>query len=259
MGNDVQFSSVFASGVCLLVLLGTGGAANAEEEQPASPYTDAKAALLAASKGDSAAYLAYAIRSLGRSAAASKDKIAKKEPRKLLRPHLRSRKPEIVRAAIEAYAVMALPGSSRDLRQLVERKLSEDRPHELRLAALDAWGRIADKGTHVALLDCIRVPSRHAEKRERAVAAAKSLAHYKKIPKKKRYELLKDLMKTYDMIYGAGSGGIFPSAAAAEWWEAVGGEMLTSFNALAGTKLKSYHDCGRWWRKNKGKVKAGKL
>ncbi len=256
----MQFSSVFASGVCLLVLLGTGGAANAEEERPASPYADAKAALLAASKEDSAADLADAIRLLGRSAAASKDKIAKKEPRKLLRPHLRSRKPEIVRAAIEAYAVMALPGSSRDLRQLVERKLSKNRTHELRLAALGAWGRIADKGTHVALTDYIRVSSHHAEKRELAVAAAKSLAHYKRIPKKKRYELLKDLMKTYDMIYKArGPSGISRSAAAAKWWGAVGGEMLTSFNALAGTKLKGYHDCGLWWRENKGKVKAGRL
>ena len=110
--------------------------------------------------------LAQAIRNLLAAAMQLNDPAAKEAVIDDLRGCLKNRSIEVRIAAIVGYGAMAVPGSSRDLRPYADKKRNKRHPHEITLAALGAWGCIADPGTHGVLLAYIRVPSRHKERLE---------------------------------------------------------------------------------------------
>lgn len=238
----------------ILVLAGSGAAQKAPDLPEA--YRTAREAYHEAAASKDKQKLAAAIPDLARAAADGGAPLPKEDARKILRKHLRTHDALVLDAALRGYGILALRKSSQDLKPLVLRRLNERRPQKIKIAALQAWASIHDPGTHADLLEYIRVPSHLKEQRELAAVAARCLGAYKEIPKKHRYELLKDLMHTFDGIQRAGSGTVMPSAAAAEWLAALSGPMVGSFNALTGQKCATYHECVRWWKKNKRKLKA---
>jgi hypothetical protein len=198
-------------------------------------------------------WLAESVTELARAGAeapAKRDKIhvRRRLKRCLSHPDMRVRV-----AAARAYGLLALPRSSRDLRHIVEH--AEDHPLELVEAAFDAWARIHDPGTHEALLDYIRIPSHKKEERALAQAAARAMPGYMGLTGRSRYEMLRDLMKTFDYIYASAQS---PSSAALRWWMVLAPELVASFNELTALRLETYKECWTWWRRYHRKVRAGK-
>lgn len=197
--------------------------------------------------------IARTLEPLAAAAAAEK----KKEwARRILKRHLLHKDEAVRVSAAKAYGVLALRGSSKDLRRFIDRRSGNRQPHKVKLAALESWGLIHDPGTYSDLLAYIKVPSHEPEMLELAVVAARGLARYRPASKYKRYVMLRQCMKTLDHIYGSAVGSF--SAAAEKWWTALGPEMIQAFNELTGQELSSYLECQTWWRENRGRVKAGK-
>lgn len=202
--------------------------------------------------------IAKSLQDVAMAAVAAKDNRTKQAARPTLRRCLKHRSPTVRIAAVHLYGLLALKGSSRDLRSLVDPRRNQRQPHAIKLAAIAAWGSVHDSGTHKVLLRYIRVPSRHRDRLELAQAAVRALAAYRPPKGRRRYELLRDFMQAFDHIYGAAIGVIYPSAAATEWWGALAPEMVQTFNVLTVLKLRFHSECWRWWKRNHRRVKAGK-
>ena len=209
-------------------------------------------------KGGSPALIAASLKDVAMAAVATKDDKAKQAARAHLKRCLKHRSVTVRLAATELYGLLALKGSSRDLRSLVDPRRNGRQPHEVKLAAIRAWGTIHDNGTHEVLMRYIRVPSHLRERLQLARAAARALAAYRPRRGLKRYEMLRDFMQAFDHIYNSATGAVYASGAAMEWWAVLAPEMVETFNTLTVLKLRTYSECCYWWRKHRRRVRAGK-
>ena len=199
------------------------------------------------------------IEQLVRSAKGAKKKKDKAAVRRRLKCCLNSRwSIEIQLAAVRGYGELKMRRSSHDLRKLLDRRKAKRRPPEVVMAAMIAWGKISDSGSHDLLLAYIKVPASSAGKRELAKHAARALAGFAMLTGHDRYEMLRDFMGVFRLIHDAGSGKFMASRDAGAWWAALECEMVESFNMLTGESCKTYAECWSWWQKNKRRVKAGK-
>jgi hypothetical protein len=237
----------------LILLLSGALPAAANPGAPPKPLSELKDAYDRALHYKSPRMIAITLEPLAASAAAEKQR---EWARGILRANL-SHPDEAVRvAAARAYGTLAMAGSSKDLRKVIDRRGANREAHAVRLAAIESWGRIHDAGTYRELLDHIRVPSHRAERRELALAAVRALARYQGLDRRPRYELLREYMKTFDHVYGSAVGSF--SASAEAWWGALSGAMVETFARLTGRPFASHRDCSEWWRENRRRVRAGR-
>ena len=212
----------------------------------------------AALESSDPSYLAQAILELAAATKALCDPATSKEVIAEIRPCLRHRPIEVKLATIHAYGRLAVPRSSRDLRRYADKKRNRRQPHEIKLAAIGACGCIADSGTHGVLLAYMRVPSRHKERLELALAATRGLAHYKNVKGYRRFTALHEYMHAFTLIHGAAHCRTLRSAAATRWHMFLLEDLLKTFCALTGKYAQSWQECDLWWRANKRRVKAGR-
>lgn len=253
-----QISLAAATLVWIACLATVSYAKDPKPKRPPKPLAEAMLEFERALEAKAPKRLAESIRELARSGAAATEKRDKTAVRQKLKRCLAHKTAIVGLAAVRGYGVLAMRRSSRDLRAMIDRRNAKRYSHELVKAALAAWGRIHDPGTHKELLDYIKVPSHKKERRELAKVAASAMAGYKALSGSRRYDMLRDFMQTFNHIYGAGTGMVYPSVAAADWWGAVAPSMVESFNALTALKLGSYKECWTWWKKNHRRVKARK-
>ena len=167
----------------------------------------------------------------------------------------------LILAGLEGYGILALPGSSDDLKNHAGRQAGERRPQEVRLAAIGAWGRIHDPGTHVLLIDHLRLASRLPEAAERALAAVEALQHFRHGPRGlKRFELLRDVMLLFEALRNASgiNTGFVASADSTHWYALLEARLVVLFNVLTEESALSYPQALSWWRANRHAVKAGR-
>ncbi|MGH7163340.1 MAG: hypothetical protein ACREID_07635 [Planctomycetota bacterium] len=235
---------------CTILLAAAAAVAAAAES-----YSDAKEAYERAVQSKETDVIAGAVGRLARAAAKARDD-EKREARLILGKHLSDRRRKVVVAAVSAYGDLRLEGSSRDLWFLVKSSRNRYAPHDLKLVAIEAYGRIHDAGAHVDLLEYIRVPSHLPERMDLARAAARALASFKDADPRHRYRLLEDVMQAFDAIHN--TIAVTASSTNIRWFTGLEREMVASFNAIAKARAKDYDECREWWRDNRGAVKAGR-
>jgi len=168
----------------------------------------------------------------------------------------------LILAGLDGYGILALPGTSDDLKNHAGRQPGERRPQEVRLAAIGAWGRIHDPGSHELLIDHLRLPSRDPEAGERALAAIEALKHYRHVPRGlKRFEVLRDVILLYEALRDASgiNTGFVTSADSSTWYALLDVQLLVLFNVLSEQSLQGYAAAVAWWRANRHQVRAGRL
>jgi hypothetical protein len=168
----------------------------------------------------------------------------------------------LILAGLEGYGLLALPGSSQDLRHHARRQDSERRPQEVRVAAIAAWGAIHDTGTHDVLLDHLRLPSTEEEAQERALAAVTALRRYRAVPRGlPRFELLRDIMLLFTALRDASglNTGFVTSAASSHWYAVLEAPLVVLWNHLTDQGFLGFAQCAAWWRDNRQEVRAGRL
>jgi hypothetical protein len=197
-------------------------------------------------------WLAESVTELARAGAAASSKNDKIHVRQRLKRCLSHPDLRVRVAAARAYGLLALPRSSRDLRSIVEH--AEDHPIELVEAAFDAWARIHDPGTYEVLLDYIKVPSHEEQRRALAKAAAQAMPGFMGLSGRARYEMLRELMQTFDFVYRSATTG----RAGLRWWMLLSPELVAAFNELTALRLHTYKECWTWWQRYHRRVKAGR-
>ena len=212
----------------------------------------------AIAKGMTGDELAKATNDLAASARANPVEKFKQQARARFKGLLKRRGAETRKIALDGYRELAMPGTSRDIRQFVDPKRNKRMPVEVRQASLLALGEIQDPKTFGTLLDYIRVPNQDPAAIALAVTAAEALSGYDKLEKQNRYTFLKETMKVFNAIYSAGGGSFAPSAAASVWWGKLQEPMTAAFNAVAKTEFTNYRDCWTWWKQNHRDVRAGR-
>ncbi len=168
----------------------------------------------------------------------------------------------LILAGLDGYGILALPGTSDDLKNHAGRQASERRPQEVRLAAIRAWGRIHDPGTHVLLIDHLRLPSRQPDAAERALAAVEALKDFRHVPRGlKRFDLLRDVMLLFEALRDASGAntGFVVSADSTLWYGLLETHLVVLFNVLTEQGHLGYAQCLAWWRSNRHEVRAGRL
>jgi hypothetical protein len=235
-------------------------AGSKEGEPPPEALVKALETFDKAARGRDSKVLVSAVHGLARAGAKVEDKQHKELVRKRLRACLGHPAADVKVAALKGYGKMAIPRTSKDIAPLADPKRNKKADQKVVLAAIEAWGRIGDTGTHGVLLSYIKVPSHKPERRQRAQKAASSLQYYEADKGQERHALLRDFIKAFDQIYGAVGPTGTQSASANQWWGALASPMVRSFNVLAKPekRLSSYQDCTDWWRKNQRDVKAGR-
>jgi len=230
-------------------------AAGDGKERPPRPFAEARAEYEQAAGSRDSKRLARAIRELARSGLVSDAKGERAYVRKALKRNLKHKVPEIRIAAVRAYGVLRLPGTSRDLRRLIR----ERRPkRELILAALESWGRIHDPDSHRELLALTKSPVDDKLRREVAGAAAQALRGYRALPRARRWQVIGDLMRTFDVLFAVAHKRPEEKSVEITWWEAVAPHMVAAFNSLTMQRMEDYHECQRWWKDHRYDVKDGK-
>jgi hypothetical protein len=256
--------------VLLALTLGLAGSRVAADDPPEKPppsFAEVAAlyaaAVAAANVPDQVRHLVDLCETAAKAAPDPKDAAAvlaadenRKTARALCKKALAAKDRDLLVAALKGYGKLALSGSSGDLRSFADQRLSERRPHAVRMAAVAAWAAIHDAGTHAVLIEHMRLPSREEEKQELAVAAARGLGQYRGLAKgAARYEMLKDTMQLFDALYN--SQIMMASADAAQWWGLLHPALVESFNALTRATVKDHAGAVAWWRENRRKVQAG--
>ncbi|MHC4339800.1 MAG: hypothetical protein ACYSX0_06270 [Planctomycetota bacterium] len=230
-------------------------AAGEEKERPPRPFAEARAEYEQAAGTRDAKRLLRAIRELARAGLVSDVKGEQAYVRKALKRNLKHKLPEIRIAAVRAYGVLRMPGSSRDLRLLIR----ERRPkRELILAALESWGRIHDRDSHRELLALVKSPVDDKLRREVAGAAAQALRGYRALTRARRWKVIGDLMQTFDMLFAVAHKRPEEKSVEIKWWETVAPQMVAAFNSLTMQRMEDYYECQRWWKDHRYDVKEGK-
>jgi hypothetical protein len=230
-------------------------AAGEPKERPPRPFAEARADYERAAATRDAKRLARAIRELARSGLVSDVKAERIYVRKALKRSLKHKLPEIRLEAVRAYGVLRLRGTSRDLRSLLRDRRSK---RELILAALESWGRIHDPDSHRELLALVKSPVDDKLRREVACAAAQSLRGYRALPRAQRWQVVGDLMQTFDLLFAAAHKRPAEKSVEIKWWEAVAPQMVVAFNSLTMQRMEDYHECQRWWMEHRYDVKDKK-
>lgn len=184
----------------------------------------------------------------------------RRQARSLCRKAIVHPRRALILAGLEGYGILALPGSSDDLKNHAGRQAGERRPHAVRLAAIGAWGRIHDPGSHLLLIDHLRLPSRQPEAAELALAAVEALQHFRHVPRGlKRFELLRDVMLLFEALRNASgiNTGFVVSADSTHWYALQEARLVVLFNVLTEQGVLSYPAALSWWRANRHAVKAG--
>jgi hypothetical protein len=182
----------------------------------------------------------------------------RQKARSVLRGALGDRKLVVILAALDGYGTLAIPGSAADLRPYANRQAGAQRPHDVRLGAVAAWGLIHDPGTHPLLLDHVRLPRPEPEALQLALAALRALSEFRHVPPGvHRYELLDRTLITFLMLRdaAAGIGGV--SLEATEWYASLRSAMLATWSHLTGETATSLTAAQAWWRANRRAIQAG--
>ncbi|MFM8980388.1 MAG: hypothetical protein ACKOSS_08000 [Planctomycetia bacterium] len=167
----------------------------------------------------------------------------------------------LILAGLEGYGILAIPGSSQDLKPLARRSESKRRPLEVRLAAIAAWGAVHDPGTHGELLEYVRLPSADREDQTLAISALQALEGYKALALgAQRYELMGTVITLFMRLRDEAGlrTGMTITPVSKDWYEVLEKPFVTLVNALGGQIFVSYGQCVRWWNDNKASIRAGR-
>lgn len=168
----------------------------------------------------------------------------------------------LILAGLDGYAVLAVPGSSQDLRPLARRSENKRRPLEIRLGAIAAWGAVHDPGTHGELLEYVRLPSPEAEARTLAISALQALQGYRALERGvQRHDLMSAVMTLFTRLREEArlSSSGATSALSRDWFDVLEKPFVELVNALGGQIFVSYGQCLRWWNDNKASIRAGRV
>lgn len=168
----------------------------------------------------------------------------------------------LVLAGLDGYAILAVPGSSQDLKPLARRSANKRRPLEVRLAAIAAWGAVHDPGTHGELLEYVRLPSPDAEARTLAISALQALQGYRALERGvQRHDLMAAVMGLFSRLREESRLSSMGAASplSRDWYEVVEKAFVELVNALGGQIFVSYGQCARWWADNKASIRAGRV
>lgn len=168
----------------------------------------------------------------------------------------------LILAGLEGYSILAVPGSSQDLKPLARRRENKRRPLEVRLAAIAAWGAVHDPGTHGELLEYVRLPSTDVEAQTLAISALQALQGYKALALgAQRYELMGTVIALFQQLRDEAGlrTGMTISPVSKDWYEVLEKPFVELVNALGGQIFVSYAQCVRWWGDNKASIRAGRV
>jgi hypothetical protein len=227
----------------------------ARGEDPAPPsFADLKAKYEEARKAKAWEDVADLLPKLAEAAKRGKVEDEEKDAVSIFNRHLVHGATGLQVVALDAFGILARPTTSQYLRSFVDGDKAGKRPVEVRKAALSAWARIHDPGTHEIVLEPLVAFSLDEEARGMALHAATQYRHFKGVAKKHRFLVIRDFMQIYQRIYDQTT--LYISSSAQSWWGLLNAPLLATFNELTGTEQTSFEGCVAWWREHRGKVQA---
>ncbi len=223
-------------------------------------YTMNKTSFEVAVKGKDRGTIERAITALAKAASKTEREDVRKDALKLIRPHLKytKAKEHVCLAAIKALGVLKLKYSSASLMALGEKRRSKRIPRLLRANAIYSIAKIQDKRSIEVVLDYLKSPRPDKTARYLAVAASRAVGLYATLPAKKKFWVMKEVMRAWADLFSAAGGYFMTSADAAEWWGETHAPLVDSFNKVLSRQVKNYKAAEHWWRKNRKKVQKGK-
>jgi len=230
----------------------------AQDQTLPKPFGDAKREYEAAAGGVDAERLVRALAELARSGLISDIKAEKRFVQGALKRSLKHAKPKVRVAAARGYAKLLLRGTSSDLRPLLRQAAQGRQPHAVGLAVVQAWGEIADPGTHTDLLALLKKPVDEKELRDLAVAAAVALGRYRALDRPARAKVVSDLMQVFDWLFAVAHRRAKHGSADVKWWNNLEKPLTGAFNSLTGRNAEDYYDCRAWWQANRRTFKNTK-